>query len=137
MTAGYLRRLPIRAKLVAMTMITSATVLVLASAGYLFWDYYRLRADMQSELGAQANLVLENSSAALSFENQRDAASTLETLETVPRLRTACLYNQRGELFADLVPHRFAGDLSAGVRWGSRQLQGRHVVVGGVGVHGG
>ena len=100
MSDGYLRRLPIRAKLVAMIMITSATVLVLAGVGYLTWDYYRLRADMASELGAQANLVLENSSAALSFENEQDATDILETLETVPRLHAACLYNQRGQLFA-------------------------------------
>ena len=46
MSSSYLRRLPIRAKLVAMIMVTSATVLVLASAGYLAWDYYRLRADL-------------------------------------------------------------------------------------------
>ena len=47
-----LRRLPIRAKLVAMIMITSATVLVLAGVGYLAWDYFRLRTDMASELQA-------------------------------------------------------------------------------------
>jgi len=76
-SGGYLRRLPIRAKLVAMLMITSATVLVLAGVGYLTWDYYRLRADLASELGAQANLVLENSSAALSFQNQRDATESM------------------------------------------------------------
>ena len=52
-----------------MIMITSATVLVLAAAGYVAWDYYRLRADLASELQAQAQLVLENSSAALTFQD--------------------------------------------------------------------
>ena len=97
---GYLRQLPIRGKLVAMIMITSATVLVIAGATYLVWDYYRLRSDIASELGAQANLVLENSSAALSFRDTRTATDTLNTLATVPRLHAACLYDQQGRLFA-------------------------------------
>ena len=59
---------------------------------------------MASELGAQANLVLENSSAALSFQNQSDATSTLQTLATVPRLQTACLYDHDGKLFASWKP---------------------------------
>jgi signal transduction histidine kinase len=96
-----LGRLPIRAKLVAMIMVTSATVLVLASAGYLAFDYYRLRTDLSDELGAQAQLVLENSSAPLKFDDDRAASETLETLAAVPRLRAACLYDEEDKLFAD------------------------------------
>jgi signal transduction histidine kinase len=95
-----LGRLPIRAKLVAMIMVTSATVLALASAGYLAFDYYRLRADLADELAAQAQLVLENSHAPLSFDDVRAAGDTLATLASVPRLRAACLYDERDLLFA-------------------------------------
>jgi signal transduction histidine kinase/CheY-like chemotaxis protein len=95
-----LRGLPIRAKLVAMILITSATVLVLAGVGYLTWDYFRLRADMASDLQAEAQLVLENSAAALSFQDPQAAGDTLATLAAVPRLRTACLYDAGGALFA-------------------------------------
>jgi signal transduction histidine kinase len=95
-----LGRLPIRAKLVAMIMVTSATVLVLASAAYLAFDYYRLRTDLSEELRAQAQLVLENSSAALNFDDRRAAEETLGTLASVPRLRAACLYDEQDKLFA-------------------------------------
>jgi signal transduction histidine kinase len=100
MRRGLLGPLPIRAKLVAMIMITSATVLVLASAGYLAWDYYRLRTDLSAELQSQAQLVLDNSAAALSFGDARAATETLATLAAVSGLRTACLYDARGVLFA-------------------------------------
>jgi signal transduction histidine kinase/ActR/RegA family two-component response regulator len=100
MKGGLLRRLPIREKLVAMIMITTTAVLVIASAGYLAWDYYRLRLDLASEVEATARLVLENSSAALNFEDEDAARETLATLATVPRLRLACLYTVRGKLFA-------------------------------------
>ena len=100
MKPGLLGQLPIRAKLVAMIMITSATVLVLASVGYLAWDYYRLRTDLAAELQAQAQLVLDNSAAALSFGDARAANETLATLGAASRLRAACLYDDRGALFA-------------------------------------
>jgi signal transduction histidine kinase/CheY-like chemotaxis protein len=95
-----LRRLPIRTKLVAMIMLTSATVLLLAGAGYLGWDYFRLRADLAAEVDAQAQIVLENSFAALSFQDRAAAVETLATLQSAPRLRTACLYDARGGFFA-------------------------------------
>jgi signal transduction histidine kinase/ActR/RegA family two-component response regulator len=96
----FLARLPIRAKLVAMIMLTSGTVLVLAGAGYLAWDYYRLRADLAADLQAQAQLVLENSEAALNFQDPRTAAEILATLAGVPRLSEACLYDKNGAVFA-------------------------------------
>ena len=95
-----LARLPIRAKLVAMIMITSATVLVIAGAGYLGWDYYRLRADLAADLRVQAQVVLENSASALAFHDPDTARETLATLAAVPRLREACVYDVAGELFA-------------------------------------
>ena len=52
-----LRRLPIRSKLIAMIMVTSATVLVLAGVAYLGWDYYQLRYQLTSEAGSQARVM--------------------------------------------------------------------------------
>ena len=133
MTGGLLRRLPIRGKLVAMIMITTTAVLVLASAGYLAWDYYRLRLDLASELGVTARLVLENSGAPINFDDQEAALETLATLASVPRLRTACLYDARGALFASWAqgaaahgcPQKEVGDTTAfaGGRSRARRLR--------------
>jgi signal transduction histidine kinase len=97
---GFIRRLPIRDKLVTMIMLTSATVLVLSAASYLGWDYYQLRADLTTELHAQAQLVLENAETALRFRDEVVARDTLATLAAVPRLRKACLYDEKGAFFA-------------------------------------
>jgi hypothetical protein len=61
MTARLLQRLPIRHKLVAMLMLTSTIVLLLASIGYLANDYYRTRDDLISDFRTQVDLVIENS----------------------------------------------------------------------------
>jgi signal transduction histidine kinase/CheY-like chemotaxis protein len=96
----YLNSLPIGAKLVAMIMLTSGLVLALASAGYVFWDYYELRRDLERDIRSQARLALDNAEAALRFGDTGVAGEILSTLAAAPRLRMACLYDDRGRLFA-------------------------------------
>jgi signal transduction histidine kinase len=111
-----LRRLPIRAKLIAMIMLTSATVLILAGAAYLGWDYYRLRNDLTTEASAQAQLLLDNTRSSLSFNDPRDATDILSTLASIPRARSACLYEEDGTYFASwqraggVCPPHWPGD---------------------------
>ena len=94
------RQLPIRHKLVVMIMGTTMVVLLLASIGYVVSDYFRTRAELARELKAQARLVLQNSQAALDFRDRDAAEETLRTLSANVHLRSACLYDGRGELFA-------------------------------------
>ena len=75
-----LRRLSIRGKLIAMLMMTSATVLIVSAASFVIWDYYRFRSDIVRELSIQAQMVLENTTAAISFSDPQTARETLETL---------------------------------------------------------
>ena len=101
MRRPLLRRLPIRHKLVAMIMTTSVVVLVTASAGYLISDYYRTRNELKGDLEAIAKLVLDNSQAAIQFQDPFAARETLQSLAAHPHLRAACLYDGVGTLFAE------------------------------------
>ena len=101
MMSGLLRRLPIRHKLVAMIMTTSIVVLMLASAGYIVTDYYESREDLRRELTAQAEIIVQNSTAALQFLDPAAADETLQTLTQNRHIRSACLYDARGDLFAE------------------------------------
>jgi len=95
------RRLPIRQKLVAMIVGTSAVVLLLASIGYLVSDYYQTRRALETDLAAQADLILANTASALIFEDQRVAQENLDTLSTKRNIRLACLYQSWDELLAE------------------------------------
>ncbi|MBY0494887.1 MAG: response regulator [Cyanobacteria bacterium] len=95
-----LKRLSIRQKLTAMLMTASAVVLLLASMAFVVWDFYRYRADMQSDLATEAQLVLENTAAAVTFLDPDAAGETLEMLELHPHTQIACLYLPGGRLFA-------------------------------------
>lgn len=97
-----LPRLSIRQKLAALLMLTSSIVLVGASVAYLTWDYLRFRADMQDALRAQAELVLDNTAAALTFKDRDAAREALEMLSINPNVRLACLYTSDGALFTEV-----------------------------------
>jgi signal transduction histidine kinase/ActR/RegA family two-component response regulator len=93
-------RLTIRGKLLTMVMVVSTAVLVLCIASFVTWDYVQFRQDAQRELATQARMVLENSTAAMSFQDQSAAQETLETLAPNPHIRVACLYDVTGVRFA-------------------------------------
>ncbi len=85
-------RLSIRQKLTAMLMLISGAVLALASVAFVTWDFYQYRADMQADIVTQAQLVLENTAAAVTFSDPAAAIETLEMLEIHPHTQLACLY---------------------------------------------
>ena len=95
-----LKRLSIRQKLTAMLMLASTALLVMAAIAFAVWDFYRFRADMRADLVTQAQIVLENTIAAITFHDPEAAGETLEMLEVHPHTQLACLYLPNGELFA-------------------------------------
>ncbi len=97
-----LSRLSIRQKLAALLMMTSSIVLIVASLAYLTWDYFRFRADMSIDLEPQAELVLDNTAAALTFNDAETAREALEMLSINPHVRLACLYASTGGLFTEV-----------------------------------
>jgi signal transduction histidine kinase len=106
MRRSWFRRLPIRHKLVTMIMATSAAVLTLASVGYLATDYYQSRNSLLADLTAQANVILDNSTAAIQFRDPAAALETLQTLGSNPHITAACLYDQNGALFEQYTSAR-------------------------------
>ena len=125
---GAFNHLPIRLKLMAMIVATSAAVLVLASLGYLLIDYYQTRKELREDLQAQAELILQNSFAPIDFADREAALETLNTLATKPNMRQACLYGRDDKLFAayhhasepaECPPMAVAPD----ARFGSEHLQ--------------
>ena len=97
------RQLPIRRKLIAMIMLTSLVVVLLATVGYLLVDYLVSRKDLQQEVEGQARLILDNVAASLDFNDPSTAYDVLATLKSSPNLRVACLYDRDGTLFASYV----------------------------------
>jgi signal transduction histidine kinase/CheY-like chemotaxis protein len=94
------RDLPIRRKLLLLTLASSATALALASGGFLAWDITQFRRDLVQDLDAQAAIVADNSAAPLAFRDERTATETLAVMRLRPRVSVACLYDAQGQPFA-------------------------------------
>src|SRR4029077_2136835 len=99
-----LRDASIRTKVLALVMFVTTVALILASGGLLLWDYYQFRTDIGRELATQAQMVLENSTAAMSFRDRIAARETLETLSPNRHIRLGCLYNTANTLFEQYRP---------------------------------
>ena len=96
---GY-RNAPIRQKLLAVIVTTTAMALTLAGAGVFILDSVLFRRAMERDLQALANIVGENSTAALEFMDARVANETLAALRARPYMVSACLYQADGAVFA-------------------------------------
>jgi signal transduction histidine kinase/CheY-like chemotaxis protein len=99
-----LRDASIRTKVLALVMLVTMVALILASGSLLLWDYYQFKTDIGRELSTQAQMVLQNSTAAMSFEDRAAARETLETLSPNRHIRLGCLYNAAGALFVQFAP---------------------------------
>jgi signal transduction histidine kinase/DNA-binding response OmpR family regulator len=102
------RRMLIRQKLILIMTTASATVLLLASTGTVAFLLAGMLRGIKRDLGMMAQIVGENSSAALSFGNRRDADEVLQALRARPDIVSAVLYTADGELFA-AYRHRGGG----------------------------
>jgi signal transduction histidine kinase/CheY-like chemotaxis protein len=94
------RDLPIRRKLLLMTLISSTVAVVLVSSGFLAWDIAQVRSEIAEDVRAQAQLLAESTGPALSFDDEQTATGTLGVLAIRPRALVACLYDVRGTIFA-------------------------------------
>jgi signal transduction histidine kinase/CheY-like chemotaxis protein len=96
-----LRDLPIRRKLIVIGVATSSCALLLISIVFLITTFFMVRRSVHSDLIAQAAIVADNSTAALSFEDPFAATETLQALRAKRSIDVACVYGREGVLFAD------------------------------------
>ncbi|MFP5285260.1 MAG: sensor histidine kinase, partial [Thermoanaerobaculia bacterium] len=97
---ALLRDLPIRRKLVVILMIATGGALLLAGAGLLALDFFRFRYEMVTDLETLAEIVAQNSTAALSFHDPYAAEETLEALGAKASVLGASVYDGQEVLFA-------------------------------------
>jgi signal transduction histidine kinase len=133
-----LRTLSIPKKIVAISMIISASALLLTSGALIGYDLVAARGDLRASTTALAGIVAGNTTAAVSFDDRAAATETLNSLPAEPSIVDACIYTAAG-LFAQYVspgnppcPARSSSrDRAAGYELVSTpiQLQGKEIGV--------
>ena len=94
------RNLSIRRKQMFIIMLTSSIALLLACAVFVAYEVLAFRKTMVENLSTLAEIVGDNTSAALDFNDANSATETLSALKAEPAIIGACIYGQHGDVFA-------------------------------------
>ncbi len=80
-------------------MITTGVALLIACTTFAFYQFAQFRSAMVKEMLSLADIIGTNSSAPLEFNDPVAGKETLEALRADPRILTATIYNEKGEIF--------------------------------------
>src|SRR6266567_886839 len=81
-------------------MLTCCVALLLACATFVTYELLTFRKEMTRNLTTLAEIIGNNSTAALDFNDEKAAEETLAALRAEPNIVAACLYTKNGEVFA-------------------------------------
>jgi signal transduction histidine kinase len=99
-----LQHAPIRQKLMLIAMLTTGGTLLLAGAAIIYFNMVRFKEEMKRDLNSLADIVAQNSTAALSFQDPGAEIDTLSALKARPSIVAAAVYDGQGGLFVALAP---------------------------------
>ena len=132
----FVRDLPLRHKLAAMTLMTSVGGLLAAFFVVLVVEIETYRSEMIENRGVLAEVLAENVAAALYFEDTEATKTVLGSLSSDPLALGACVHGPDGECFAGWTsqpePMPCGGQVVGAAVFGDSSLEvSRPVVVDG------
>ncbi|HEX3353150.1 MAG TPA: response regulator [Terriglobales bacterium] len=98
-----LRDMSIGRKLTVIILSITTVSLLLACAVLVAYDLVMYRRAMVRDVSTLADMVAQNSTAALTFHDERAAKDVLQSLRTQSQITAACLYTLQGDVFATYV----------------------------------
>jgi len=81
-------------------MLTTSVALLLVCAAFTAYEIITFRKSMVRNLSTLAEIVGNNSTAALDFSDPKDAEGTLAALQAEPNIEAGCIYTKDGKVFA-------------------------------------
>ncbi len=100
---GAIRDMPIKRKLLLVTMLTTATALAVSGLGIIITDSVLFRGYLQRDLSALARIIADNSTASITFDDPKSATETLAALKARPHVAAACIVRENGTLLARYI----------------------------------
>jgi|GEM_PF-906374 len=98
---SFFSNMPIKRKLMAITMVTTAAALLSLGIGIVVADSSLFRGYLARDLSALTRIIADNSTAALAFDDRQSATETLSALRARPHIVAACIYRLDGTMFAE------------------------------------
>ena len=97
---NWLRDLPLKRKLTLVILLTCSCVLLLACGVLATYQLFDFKQSLVHNTTVLADVLAQNTRAALAFQDNNAAQQTLLALESEPNVSAACLYNANGDPFA-------------------------------------
>jgi signal transduction histidine kinase len=85
-------KLPIRKKIILITMLSSAVALLLASAEWFLYDTVQSRRELEASVSTLAAITADNVMSAVSFVDSKAANEALRPLQSNPVIIQGCVY---------------------------------------------
>jgi signal transduction histidine kinase/HAMP domain-containing protein len=104
-----LKDISIQRKLMAVNLLTSGAVLLLACVAFFAYEFHTFRQTTVRQLSTLGEIIATNSTAALAFDDPQAANEILAALNAEQHIVMATLYDTAGNLFAQ-YPEAFATD---------------------------
>lgn len=96
-----LKNQSIKQKLITIILLASGTVFVLVSIIFVLIDVLSFRRNMVNDLTTLAELIGNNTSAAITFRDPDAALENLSALKAVPQVVSALIRTEDGQIFAE------------------------------------
>ena len=103
----------IQQKLINVIMITSGAVTLLTCIAFFTYEVLTFRQTTLRQLSTLSKIIPTNSTAALAFDDPKDAGEILAALKAERHIDAACLYDKNGKIFCTYPPGLSAGDFPA------------------------
>lgn len=100
---NWFRNLPIQHKLTAAMLLISSTALILSCTVFFAYEIYAYRKSIRSNISVLADIIAQNSTGALSFDDPDMAEKTLGALNAEPLVLAACLFKGETNQWAAYV----------------------------------
>ena len=105
------RNISIKNKITLITMLTCMVVLILLLISFTILEFTISRTALVEKVATLAEVIGTNSTAALTFNDQKSAEATLSALSAESEIVGAAIYTRDGRLFAMyLHPQKRSGD---------------------------
>lgn len=119
-TITYIRNLPIGRKLTLLLLTPCLVVLLLAGGALLAFQVRLFRGDFARDIAAVADIVGENSTAAIAFNDPKSATDILKSLKAKDYIVSAILILPDGNVFARYGNHAGAPVIEPEARFSFR-----------------
>ena len=108
----FFKNISLKHKIILVSLFTAVVALLLTGAALISYEMNTFKRSLLDGLIVQAEIIGSNSTAALSFKDQKAAAETLTALSSATNIEYAIIYAEDGTVFARYHRNDMKGDFT-------------------------